>query len=389
MIYLDNGATTQPLPVVAEKMMEVMLEDYGNPSSYHTMGLIAEKHIKESSAYFSKVLQGSPEEIIYTSGGTESNNMAIIGTAMAYKRIGTRIITTKIEHASVHEAFRYLEQLGFEVIYLNVDSQGYIDLDELVSSINDQTTLVSIMHVNNELGTVQNLEKIGQKIKQTNSQTFFHVDAIQSFTKVSINRRNSKIDLLSISAHKFYGPKGVGLLYRNKNLRMNPLLFGGGQQKGYRSGTENVPGVVGMHMAAKEMMTRFDHEVARMSALKEDLANRILSTIEGTYTNGPNIKDGAPHILNIGFEDIKAEVLLHALEAAKIYVSSGSACSSNKKVTNSVLKAIGKNNEALDQAIRFSLGINNTQEQIEETVLVLEKTIPMLRKVLSLGGKRR
>ncbi len=388
MIYLDNGATTQPLPIVVSKMMEVMLEDYGNPSSYHTMGLRAEKHIKQASDYFSKLLQCSPGEIIYTSGGTESNNMAIIGTALAYNRTGKRIITTKIEHASVHESFKYLEEQGFEVIYLSVDSSGYIDLEELVSTINDETTLVSMMHVNNELGTVQDIEQIGQVIKKKNKNTIFHVDAVQSFTKVPINRRTSQIDLLSVSSHKIYGPKGVGLLYKNKNVKMNSILFGGGQQKGYRSGTENVPGVVGMHIAALEMMGRFDEHTRAMSHLKQGLANSILSTIEGTYINGPDIKDGAAHILNIGFEDIKAEVLLHALEAADIYVSSGSACSSNKQATNSVLESIGKSKEQLDQAIRFSLGINNSQDQINQTVLVLQQTIPMLRKVLSLGGRK-
>lgn len=389
MIYLDNGATTQPLKIVAEKMMEVMLNDYGNTSSYHAMGLAAEKHIKAASDYFSKILQCAPEEIIYTSGGTESNNTAIIGTALAYHRTGKRIITSQIEHASVHEVFKYLEEQGFEVIYLPVDSSGYVDIDQLLASINDETTLVSIMHVNNELGTVQDIETIGQKIKEKNKQTLFHVDAIQSFTKVLINRQNSKIDLLSISGHKIYGPKGVGLLYKNKNVKMAPLLLGGGHQRGYRSGTENVPGVVGMHVAAQEVMGKFDEHATALGTLKEELVNGIKATIEGSYINGPDLKDGAPHILNMGFDNIKAEVLLHALEGANIYVSSGSACSSNKKVTNSVLESIGKSGQALDQSIRFSFGINNTQEQINETILVLQKTIPMLRKVLSLGGRKR
>lgn len=389
MIYLDNGATTQPLPIVAKKMMEVMQEYYGNPSSYHTMGLTAEKYIKEASDFFSKALQCAPDEIIYTSGGTESNNMAIIGTALAYNRTGKRIITSQIEHASVHESFKYLEAQGYEVIYLPVDAKGYIDQDELVSLINDQTTLVSIMHVNNELGTIQEIEQIGQKIKMANKDTLFHVDAVQSFTKVPINRRGSKIDLLSISGHKIYGPKGVGLLYKNKQVKLTPLVLGGGQQKGYRSGTENVPGVVGMHIAAQRVMARMDEDIALMRALKQSLAEGILNTIEGTYINGPDLSDGAPHILNIGFEDIKSEVLLHALDGENIYVSSGSACSSNTKVTNSVLTAIGRSGLQLDQAIRFSLGIYNTKEQIDQTIVVLTKTIPMLRKVLSLGGKRR
>lgn len=389
MIYLDNGATTQPLQIVADKMMEVMLNDYGNTSSYHIMGIKAEKHIKAASDYFSKLLQCAPDEIIYTSGGTESNNTAIIGTALAYHRTGKRIITSQIEHASVREPFRYLEEQGFEVIYLPVDESGYVDMDQLVASINNETTLVSIMHVNNELGTIQAIETIGKRIKEKNKDTLFHVDAIQSFGKVPIKRQSSMIDLLSVSAHKIYGPKGVGLLYKNKTVKMNPLVLGGGHQRGYRSGTENVPGVVGMHIAAREVMKNFDGHTALMRALKHQLAKGITGTIEGTYINGPDLKDGAPHILNIGFEDIKSEVLLHALEGAGIYVASGSACSSNKKVTNSVLESIGKSGLALDQAIRFSFGINNTQEQIDETIVVLQKTIPMLRKVLSSGGKRR
>ena len=389
MIYLDNSATTQPLEVVANKMMEVMRVDYGNPSSYHTMGLTAEKHIKEASKYFAEVLQCQADEIIYTSGGTESNNMAIIGVALAYIRDGKRIITTEIEHPSVYQVFKHLEGQGFEVIYLPVDSHGHIDIDDLESSINDETTLVSIMHVNNELGTVQDIEKIGQKIKGKNKNTIFHVDAIQSFSKIPINRRSSKIDLLSISSHKIYGPKGVGLLYKNKNVKMGPLFFGGGQQKDYRSGTENVPGIVGMYVAAKEIMANFDGYANKIRLLKEELGNSILNNIDGTYINGPDIEDGAPHILNIGFEDIKSEVLLHALEAANIYVSSGSACSSNKKADNQVLDSIGRDKGQLDEAIRFSLGINNNMEEMQETLAVLQKTIPMLRKVLSPGGKRR
>ena len=389
-IYLDHGATTQPLSIVVEKMMAVMLEDYGNPSSYHKMGLQAEKHIKKASEYFASVFQGSPDEIIYTSGGTESNNMAIIGTALAYQRIGKRVITTHIEHPSVKEAFKYLQAQGFEVIYLPVDTQGYINIDELVDAINKETTLVSVMHVNNEIGVIQDIETIGSKIKQKNPNTFFHTDAIQSFGKVPINRKKSCIDLLSISSHKIYGPKGVGLLYKNKNVRVHPLILGGGQQKGYRAGTQDVPGIVGMHVAAHQVMTGFSEYTAHMSMIKEKLANNITSQIEDTYVNGPDITQGAPHIVNIGFQGIRSEVLLHALEAEEIYVSSGSACSSNKKQEiSSTLEGIGKNGIERDEAIRFSFGIHNTPEQVEKTVLVLQKTIPMLRKVLSLGGNKR
>lgn len=389
MIYLDNAATTQPLDIVIDKMMEVMKEDYGNPSSYHKMGLDAENHIKEASNFFARQLQCSPEEIVYTSGGTESNNMAIIGTALAYKRSGMRIITSKIEHDSVSQAFRFLEEEGFEVIYLDVDTNGYIDKEELSSSINDQTSLVSIMHVNNELGTIQNIEEIGRTIKNKNKNTFFHVDAIQSFAKVPIKRRKSQIDLLSISGHKIYGPKGVGLLYKNKNLLTRPLIHGGGQQRGYRSGTENVAGIVGMHIAAREMISDFDKYTNELYSLKERLANGIINNIEDTYINGPKVKDGAPHILNIGFKDIKSEVLLHALESSNIYVSSGSACSTNRQAHSQSLQSIGRDKEELDEAIRFSLGINNKESDIDQTIIVLKETVPMLRKVLRPGGKRR
>lgn len=389
-IYLDNGATTKPLEEVVEQMKTLMLEEYGNPSSYHKMGLQAEQNIKDSSDYFARVLQACPSEIIYTSGGTESNNMAIIGTALAYQRRGKRIITTQIEHPSVQEAFRHLESQGFEVTYVSVDKEGYIDLDQLIRAIDDQTTLVSVMHVNNEIATVQDIEKIGNKIKETNPQTLFHVDAVQSFGKIPIHRKRSAIDLLSISSHKIHGPKGVGLLYKNKNVRIHPLILGGGQQGGLRSGTENVAGIVGMHVAAKHAISNREAHAEKMSMIKEKLTKEIISRIDNSYVNGPDVSQGAPHIVNIGFQDIRSEILLHALEGENIYVSSGSACSTNKsKEVSATLVAIGKKGTELDQAIRFSFGVFNSIDEVDKVLLALEKNIPMLRKVLQLGGKRR
>lgn len=379
-IYLDHAATTQPFPKVAEKMIQVMVEDYGNPSSLHKIGMCAEKHIKEASEYFANVLQCGQDEIIYTSGGTESNNMAIIGVALAYQRIGKRIITSRVEHPSVNEPFKYLEEQGFEVIYLPVDSEGNVDLEQLKFSINKETTLISIMHVNNEIGTVQAIEEIGAIIKQNNKNTFFHVDAVQSFGKIVIPRQRSNIDLLSISGHKIYGPKGVGILYKNKNVRIKPLVVGGGQQKGYRSGTENVPGIVGIYTAAKEIIPQLDEYSKKLHNLKKQLTEGILSSIDKTYINGPPIEKAVPHIVNIGFEKVRSEVLLHALEAENIYVSSGSACASNKKSNSIILEAIGNTKPQLDEAIRFSLGVNNTEQQIDKTILTLKKIIPMLRK---------
>ncbi|MGL4739076.1 MAG: cysteine desulfurase family protein [Cellulosilyticaceae bacterium] len=379
-IYLDNAATTRPLDEVIDAMCSVMKEQYGNPSSLHKKGMEAETKIKQATQYFEKVLGAAAEEIIYTSGGTESNNLAIIGTAMAHKRTGKRIITSAIEHASVKEVFDYLAGEGFEVIELPVDTEGKIDLMYLEESINHETILVSIMHVNNEVGVVQDIEKIGKLIKKQNSKTLFHVDAIQSFTKVALPIRSGQIDLVSISGHKFYGPKGIGLLYKNKRARILNLVHGGGQQKNMRSGTENVPGIVGMHVAAEQIQKQGESYREHLRACKVYLGSQILEMIPDTHVNGPALEDGAPHILNIGFKDVRAEVLLHALEQEAIFVSSGSACSSNKVAKAGTLVALGLPKEHLDNAIRFSFGIETTMANLDQTLQVLKDKIAMLRK---------
>lgn len=387
-IYLDNAATTKPLECVIEAVSGTMRLEYGNPSSLHKKGIEAENKIKESTAFFANLLGASEDEIFYTSGGTESNNLAIIGSALAYQKIAKRIITTAIEHPSVGDVFTYLKGQGFDVIILNVDEKGYINLEELEASINEETSLVSIMHVNNEIGTIQDIEKIGALIKKKNPRTLFHVDAVQSFTKIPVSVRKAQIDLLSISAHKFYGPKGVGLLYKNKKVRLQNMLHGGGQQKNMRSGTENVPGIYGMYIAAKYVFNRQREILEHYKACKTYLYTRILNEIEGTHLNGDVVEVSAPHILNIAFEDIRAEVLLHALEQNHIYVSSGSACASNKMSKSGTLAAIGLNGQALDSAIRFSFSIDVTEEDLETCVDVLKKQLVLLRK-FTLGGKKR
>lgn len=386
-IYLDHAATTKPLPCAIEAMVKAMQEDYGNPSSLHKKGIDAENIIKESNACFAHILGCQTDEIFYTSGGTESNNMAILGAAYAYHKRGKRVITTTIEHPSVREVFKHLSEQGFDVITLEVDAKGYISLEALEEAINDQTILVSIMHINNEIGTVQDIEKIGMLIKTKNPQTLFHVDAIQSFVKNPIHVKRCKIDLLSISAHKFHGPKGVGVLYKNKTTRLIELLYGGGQQKNRRSGTQNVPGIAGMHKAAEYMSHHFSQSVSHYKVMKEHLAKGLLEQIENCIINGPSLEESAPHILNVSFKNVRAEVLLHALEQQNIYVSSGSACSSNKKNTKGVLTAIGHKGEDLDNAIRFSFGLDTTQEAIDTTIEVLKTQITMLRKY-TVGGKR-
>ncbi|WP_069997921.1 cysteine desulfurase family protein [Cellulosilyticum sp. I15G10I2] len=387
-IYLDNASTTKPLKQVADAVADIMINIYGNPSSLHKKGIEAETIIKNASVFLAKVLGCAQDEMIYTSGGTESNNMAIIGTSLAYRRRGNKIITTAIEHPSVLEPFKYLKSQGFEICMIPVSKEGYIDLEALEEAIDEQTILVSIMHVNNEIGTVQPLEQIGTLIKQKHKETLFHVDAVQSFSKIPIHVKKDKIDLLSVSAHKFYGPRGIGFLYKSKQVRLNPLIYGGGQQKDLRSGTENTPGIAGMLEACKYVTENKKQINAEYLDAKTYLANEILAHIPDTFINGPSVSQGAPHILNIGFRNVRAEVLLHALEHNGIYVSSGSACASNKKSHSHALMAIGNHKDDFDNAIRFSFGLDITKEDLDNTLQVLKEQVALLRRY-TLGGKQR
>ncbi|MDA3733618.1 cysteine desulfurase family protein [Niameybacter massiliensis] len=387
-VYLDNAATTKPLDLTIEAVSTVMRDYYGNPSSLHKKGIEAENKIKECTTYFANVLGCTEDEIYYTSGGTESNNLAILGTAWAYHKVGKRILTTAIEHPSVGDVFKHLETQGFEVLVIPVDEKGYIGEKFLEEAINEDTTLVSIMHVNNEIGTIQDIERIGKLIKTKNPKTFFHVDAVQSFTKVPISVRKAQIDLLSISGHKFYGPRGVGLFYKSKKVRVLNQLHGGGQQKNLRSGTENVPAIYGMYVAARYAMENQQTLLASYLEAKTYLAEHILGEIEETYLNGDTIDKSAPHILNIGFKDVRAEVLLHALEQHQIYVSSGSACASNKVAKSGTLAALGLKDQALDSAIRFSFSKDITKEDLDYCIDILKKQVALLRK-FTLGGKKR
>lgn len=387
VIYLDNAATTKPLEIVADCVRETMLEVYGNPSSLHKKGMEAENILKEANKFFAKALGCTLDEIYYTSGGTESNNLSIIGTAMAYKRYGTRIITSQIEHPSVGEVYKYLESLGFEIVTIGVNNEGYLNVDELKANINDNTILVSVMHVNNELGTIQDIEQIGKLIKDCNKQTIFHVDAVQSFAKTPLNVKKAKVDLLSISGHKFYGPRGIGILYKNKEIRLQQQLFGGGQQKNLRSGTENVAGVNGARIAATYVINNQKEILEHMLTLKIKLANGVQTALQDVWVNGPGLESGAPYILNMGFKDVRAEVLLHALEQEGIYVSSSSACSTHKKEKAGVLKAIGLRDHSLENAIRFSFSHDTKIEDIDKVIQVIIEQVTKLRKYVPGGNK--
>lgn len=377
--YLDNSATTRVLDSVKDLMVKIMTEDYGNPSSMHRKGMEAEQYVREAREAIAKTLKVQDKEIIFTSGGTESNNMALIGGAMANQRAGRHIITTRIEHASVYNPLAFLESQGFSVTYLDVDGQGHISLDQLKGALSPETILVSIMYVNNEMGAVEPVEEIGRIVKEYKPSILFHVDAIQAYGKFEIRPKKQNIDLLSVSGHKIHGPKGVGFLYINEKAKVRPILFGGGQQRDMRSGTENVPGAAGLGLAAREMYTGFSERIGKMTELKDHFIDRV-EELEGVTVNSARGLESAPQIISVSFAGVRGEVLLHALEDRGIYVSSGSACSSNHPAISGTLKAIGVKKELLDSTIRFSLGIYNTKEQLDYTVDVLRELLPMLRR---------
>ena len=390
--YLDNSATTRCFDEVREYMSEIMDVCYGNPSSMHMIGVNAEEHIKYALDVFANNLKVSKKEILFTSGGTESDNLALIGCAMANKRAGNHIITTRIEHPAVLEPCEYLEKQGFEVTYLPVDETGCVRIEDLKSALRDDTIIVSVMYVNNEIGSLQPIAQIGKIIKENNKNTLFHVDAVQGYGKVKINPKRDKIDLLSISAHKIHGPKGVGVLYINEKVKINPIIFGGGQQRGLRSGTENVPGIAGMAKATELIYTDFDENVNKLYELKTYFVNE-LSKLEGITVNGiirteasadevsiEDIRLTAPHVVSASIEGIRAEVLLHSLEDKGIYVSSGSACASNKPAISETLKSIGVKRELLDSTIRFSFSVETTKEELDYTLEALSDMLPKLRR---------
>jgi len=378
-VYFDNSATTRVFDSVRDIMVQSMMADYGNTSSKHMKGVEAENYIKTAREEIAKTLKVKEKEIIFTSGGTESNNMALIGTAMANKRAGNHLITTCIEHASIYNTMSFLEEQGFRVTYLPVDHNGHVSLDALREALCEETILVSIMHVNNEMGAVEPLEEIVKILKEKKSKAYFHVDAIQGFGKYVLHPKKLGIHLMSVSAHKIHGPKGVGFLYVDEKVKIKPIIFGGGQQKNMRSGTENVPGCAGMGMAVKEIYKNHAEKIEHLYALKERMVNG-LKEMEGVTVHGLTGRDSAPQIVSAGFEGTRAEVLLHALEDRGIYVSSGSACSSNHPGVSGTLKGIGVKDSLLDATLRFSFGIYNTEEEVDYCLEQLRELLPMLRR---------
>lgn len=383
--YFDNAATTKPLECVREIMMKTLTDDYGNPSSKHTKGMDAEQYISDARNIIAKTLKCEPKNIIFTSGGTEANNQALIGTALAEKRKGKHIITTVFEHASVHEPLIFIESMGYEVTYLPVTKYGDIDKDELLLAIRPDTVLVSVMAVNNEIGSVMDIDNLVREVKAVNPGVVFHVDAIQAYGKMMLYPKKWNVDLMSASSHKIHGPKGAGFLYKADNIKLLPYIYGGGQEKGMRSGTENVPAIAGFGCAAEKAYGNITDNTSHMREIKQILIDGILE-IPDTFINANpenSAEYGAPHIVSASFAGVKSEVLLHALAAEGVYVSSGSACSSNHPGLSGTLKAIGLRNDLTDSTIRLSISKDNTKEEAEYAVNVLKKHVPVLRKFRS------
>lgn len=378
-VYLDNSATTRCFDDVAALMTRIMCNDYGNPSSLHLKGVQAENYIRYAKETIAKTLKVNEKELIFTSGGTESDNIALIGGAHANYRRGRHLITTQIEHPAILQTMKHLEEEGFRVTYLPVDSYGLIGLEDLKRAMTNDTILVSIMHTNNEIGALEPVAEAGALIKRMNPCTLFHVDAVQGFGKARIYPKRMNIDMLSVSGHKIHGPKGVGFLYVNEKTKLAPILFGGGQQQGLRSGTENVPGVAGLAKAVELIYASLEQDVEQLYELKQYFVEG-LHGLEGLKLNGLTGRDSAPHVVSVSVRGVRSEVLLHALEDKGIYVSAGSACSARKPQPSATLKAIGVEKELLGSTIRFSFSLFTTREEIDYTLQAMYDIIPMLRK---------
>lgn len=378
MIYLDNSATTKPFPEVVDSFVTVATKYFGNPSSLHELGMKAERLLTQAREQIAAALGVKPNEIIFTSGGTEANNFAIKGVALQYRHRGNHIITTAIEHPSVSEPCQQLEQLGFEVTYLPVNENGIVTVEEVKKALRDDTILVSIMHVNNEVGSIQPVEEIGALLARY-PKTIFHVDRVQGISKVPLDMKKARIDLCTMSAHKFHGLRGAGILYVRQGIQLSPLLAGGGQEMQFRSGTENVPAIVAMAKALRMSLEKYDKQIDYLLEVKQAWFNE-LKTIPSIQINTP-FAHSAPHIINFSLNGIKPEVFVHELEKRDIFVSTTSACSSKKKTPSKTLLAMGADDKRAESGIRISLSFENTLEEIPAAIAVMKKAIEKLREV--------
>jgi cysteine desulfurase len=381
-VYLDNSATTKPFNEAVEEMTVMMTESFGNPSSMHKLGVLVEKKIKNARRMIEKALGADDKTVIFTSGGTEANNLAILGLARKMKKRGNHIITSSIEHPSVLSVCKKLEQEGFDVTYLPVDSMGRVDIEDLKASVKKETILVTIMHVNNEVGSIQPIKEIGHYLKTLSPKPHFHVDAVQSFEKILYKVKVLGVDSMAISGHKVHGPKGIGALYMKKEANFEPLLYGGGQENDYRPGTENTLGIVGFAKAVELLEENKKNHIEKLQFLK-DLLYKELADISNIRVNSMMNEEGVAHILNVSFNGVRGEVLLHTLEMKDIFVSTGSACASNKNKTYShVLESMGLSNSEKEGAIRFSFNHELTEKEIIYAADEVKKAVNELRSII-------
>lgn len=380
-VYLDNSATTRVRQEVMDEVTDINLYCYGNPSSIHRMGLKTEKRIQEARKHAAKIINAKADEIFFTGGGTESNNIALLGHLSALEG-KTNVVTTNIEHPSVYNVLKHFKD-NVDIRYLDTDNLGMVDLEQLKNIVDENTVLVSIMHVNNELGIVQNLNEICKITKNKNKNTKIHVDAVQSYGKIKIDVNKISADTISFSSHKIHGPKGVGGLFIRSGVKISPIIFGGGQEKNIRPGTENTPGIAGFGKACQLVYENFDEEASRLRSLKNLYAKRLTEEIKDMKINSSLSEDGAPHILNVSFKNVRGEVLVHFLEMKDIYVSTGSACSSRSK-TNRILEAIKLEPDYVDGTIRISLGHFNKEDEVEYVIESIKQSVEEIRKIMKL-----
>lgn len=376
-VYFDNSATTKPYKEVVEAVANGMTEYYGNPSSLHKMGIKSEKRLNEAREYLASTINATKDEVYFTSGGSEGNNLILKGVL----KPGHHFITTVFEHHSIINTCKYLEDNGVKITYLEIDQNGRVSLEDLEEAICKDTTLISIMHVNNEIGSIQDLESIGKLIKERSSRAKFHVDGVQAYGKLPIDVKKMNIDFLTVAGHKIHGPKGAGFVYMKKGVVLNSLISGGSQEKGVRAGTENLPAIIGLQEAAKITISTINDNYKKVTEVKEYMINR-LNEIDDIRINSS--MDGySPYILNVSFRGVRAEVLLHLLEDAGIYVATGSACTSKTSAAHGsyVIKALGLNNKDIESAIRFSFSAENTKEEVDYTIDTLKKSLMFLRRV--------
>lgn len=381
-VYLDNSATTAAHPKVVEAVVGALTNNYGNPSSMHSMGVHGEKLLKNARRSVAKAIGGSEKEVIFTSGGTEANNLAVIGTAEAYKKTGMHLITTEIEHPSVLNAFKHLETCGFEVTYIKPDMNGAVSKDDVIDAIRKDTILISVMHVNNETGAIQPIGEISKALKKMKKKPLLHVDGIQALGKTKVSVKRLGVDLYTISGHKIHGPKGTGALFIKEGTKIHPRQIGGAQEKGIRPGTENVPGICGLGVACDIVMETLDAHIEKLNAIKNVFWETINAELDFIKLNGQISEDFAPHVINISFVGMRGEVLLHELESKGIYVSTGSACSSKNKSYSHVLTAMDMTEPEMEGAIRFSFNSDQTDEEMKYATETVIDSVRSLEKII-------